>query len=179
MGIFSWLRPKPPADDGMKFLAGILESGRPDMIVETARQLICGLDLYGCVQTLVGYNNMKHINLPVSKRLRAEQVKGDVKDGPCPDSIETYAGFLATSPIPNEPTRRRFYWFLYGLLLMKTEELAEHDSAHQQSMVVIWTHLSECRDIIENVLRDNILWSDDEKDVALRNRRQRTPSISI
>jgi hypothetical protein len=43
----------------------------------------------------------------------------------------------------------------------------------------IWDHLSECRDIIENVLRDNILWTDDEKDVGMRNRRQRTPTVYL
>jgi hypothetical protein len=83
----------------MAILARILESDRPDVIVETARQMICGLDPNGCVQTLVGYKNMKHINLPVSQRLRAEQVKAGVKDEPCPDTIETYARFLADSPI--------------------------------------------------------------------------------
>jgi len=28
-------------------------------------------------------------------------------------------------------------------------------------------------------LRDNILWTEDEKDIGLRNRRQRTPSIYL
>ncbi len=99
MGIFSSLRAEPPADNGIPALAAILESGRPDMIVETTRQLICGLDRNGCVQTLVAYKNMKHINLPVSKRLRAKQMEAGATDEPCPDTIETWARFLAVSPI--------------------------------------------------------------------------------
>jgi hypothetical protein len=179
MGIFSRFRQKPPADERMSALAEILEGNQPDIIVETARRLICDLDPNGCVQTLIGYKNMKHINLLVSKRLRAEQVKAGVKDDRCPDSIETYGKFLATSRIPNEPTRRRFYWFLYGLFLMKAENIAEHDPAYRESVAAIWHHLSESRDIIENVLRDNILWTDDEKDVGMRNRRQRTPTVYL
>jgi hypothetical protein len=150
----------------MSALATILESGRPNMIVETTRQLICDLDRNGCVQTLVGYKNMKHIYLPVSKRVRAEQVKAGMKDHLCSDSIETYARFIANSPIPNEPARRRCYWFLYGLFLMKAEEIAQHDPEYEEAVSAIWRHLSECLDIIENVLRDNILWTADEKDVG-------------
>ena len=106
MGVFSWFRAtKSATDELMSALAEILGSERPDVIVETARQMICDLDPNGCVQTLVGYKNMKHIELPVSKRIRAKQVKAGVKDDLCPDTIETFARFLAKSPIPNEPTR--------------------------------------------------------------------------
>ena len=179
IGIFSWLRPKRPVDDGLKTLAAIRQRGDAGMIVETACQLICNLDPNGCVHTLVGYNNVKYISLLVSRSLRQKQVEEGITDNLCPDTMESYARFVADTPIPNEPTRRRLYWFLYGLILMKTEELAEHDSAHQPSMVAIWTHLNECRDIIDNVLRANVLWTDDEKDVGMRNRRQRTPSIYL
>jgi hypothetical protein len=102
MGIFSRFRQKPPVDERMSALAEILEGNQPDIIVETARRLICDLDPNGCVQTLVGYKNMKHINLLVSKRLRAE-LKAGVKDDPCPDSIETYGKFLATSRYRTSP----------------------------------------------------------------------------
>ena len=163
----------------MSVFVAIVENGRPEMIVETARQLICALDRNGCVQTLVGYKNMKHIMLPVSQRLRAKQIEAGAKDEPCPDSIESYARFIANSCPPDLPSRWRSYWFLYGSLLMKVEDIAEHDPAYQQSVWAIWNHLSECQDIIENVLRDNILWTEDEKDIGLRNRRQRTPSIYL
>jgi hypothetical protein len=176
MGIFTWLRSKPRADEGMSALAAILESGRRDMIVETTRQLIGDLDPNGRVQALVGYKNMRYINLPVSKRLRAEQIKAGVKDDPCPDTIETYARFIAKGPVPNDPARRRFYWFLYGLFLMKAEEIAAHDPKYAEAVSAIRRHLEECEDIIESVLRDNILWTADEKDVGIGNRRQRPPT---
>jgi hypothetical protein len=172
MGIFSWLRPKHRADEAMAALANILESGRPDMIVETTRQLISNLDPNGRVQTLVGYKNMKHIYLPVSKRLRVEQLKAGMKNGLSPDSIETYARFIAGGPTPNEAARLRCYWFLYGLFLMKAEEIAEGDPKYEEAVSEFW-HQLDCEDIIENVLRENILWTAEEKDVGIRNRHSR------
>jgi hypothetical protein len=164
MGIFSWLRPKPATDDGLLALAGILESNRPDMIVETARQLICNLDPNGCVQTLVGYNNMKHINLPVFQRLRAEQVKAGTNDHLCPDTIESCARFIVSGPIPDEPSRWRLYWFLYGLFLMKAENIAEHDAAYRDTLADIWMRLIDSSKFMKTVLEHNVLWRNDEKD---------------
>jgi hypothetical protein len=164
MGIFSWLRQKPSPDEGLLALAGILESNRTDVIVETARQLICDLDPNGCVQTLVGYNNMKHIYLPVSRALRERQVNAGVKnDDPCPDTIESYAKFIASSPIPNEPSRWRSYWFLYGLFLMKAEDIAKRETAYRDIFADIWIRLIESSRLTKTVLEHNVLWRNDEK----------------
>ncbi len=62
---------------------------------------------------------------------------------------------------------------------MSAEDIAEHDPACREAISAIWNHLSECQDIIEHALHDNILWTDDEKDVGMRNRRQRTPTTYL
>jgi hypothetical protein len=117
----------PPPDPDMQAVAEILEMNRPDMIVEMARELVLSFDPNGCVQLLVGYKNMKHIMLPVSKELRAKQIKEGMGGELCPDSIAGMAGMIANTPPPDEPSRRRSYWFLGGLLLMRAEEIAADD----------------------------------------------------
>lgn len=179
MGVFSGFRPKARIDAGMLGLAALLGSGSCDLIVEAASRLICGLDPNGCVQMLVGYKNIKHIYFPVTKELRARQAKAGAGEEPLPDSIEGYANFLVKGTIPNELARRRVYWFLYGLALIKVEEIANHDQKYAGSISAIWRHLGECQDIIETVLQDNVLWSDDEKNVGMGNRHQRTPTVYL
>jgi hypothetical protein len=108
--IAAWFRPKDAGDARVKFLASILESGSPDMIINTTREMICGLDPNGCVMAMVGYKNMRHIYLLVSKKLRKQQLDSGVTNDLAPDTIEGYARFLSDTPIPNEPTRWRLMW---------------------------------------------------------------------
>jgi hypothetical protein len=105
----------------------------------------------------------------MSPRTRQVQIHSKINVQLVPNTIEQFAKFISNSPIPNEETRRRFVWFMYGLFLMKAEELAERDVSHEQSVQDIWNYLRQYRGVINNVLKENILWTDDEKDVGLRN----------
>jgi hypothetical protein len=111
MGFLSLFRPKPRADENLVLLANILESGNRELIFETTRQVICGLDPNGCVQLLVGYKNVKHIYLLVSKQLRRELdsnirigVRVDVL-GEAMEEIESRSA--PTLSVSSSPCRRK------------------------------------------------------------------------
>lgn len=167
--ILGWLRPKAKSDEQLKLLADILKSGSHHLIIETSREMFRDLDPNGCVMAMVGYKNMKHIYLPVSRRLHREQTEAGQTGGLVPDSIEQYAEFISATPTENEPAHRRQMWFMYGLFLMKSEVISECDGSYKAVVDGIFDHLSQYRAFIVSALAENILWTEEEKDTAKRN----------
>lgn len=160
---------KQKRDEGLISFSSIIENGSVEIIIDTAREIIRDLDPSGCVMAMVAYKNMKHIYFPASKQIYDHQVKQGLTEGLAPNTIESYAKFLSDSLIPNEETRWRLTWFIYGLLLMKAGDISQLDASYKEKMHSVWTHLRQYRDVIDFVLENNVIWTADEKDVGMRN----------
>lgn len=144
-----------------------------DALVEATRRQVLSLDPNGCAMLLVAYNNMKHVMLPATTQLRMKQLRAGTMTSEFPGTIEAYARFLTRSPLPDAVARRRTAWFLYGLMVLKTEKLSA-GGQYEATMAEVWGHLRHGRALMPGVLEQNRLWSGDEKMVGMTGH----PSLS-
>ena len=153
--MFSWLRRKQPPSvslpilelDDHSFVRAVLASqeGQPP-----GAGAMC----------VVAYLNLTPM---IGASFEVARETGDSK---VPSTLDDFIRLIATTLATktDEIEKRRLMWLFQAALIMRATQKSETSPLLLDDTAQIWVHLVKGGAVIDGALRDNILWSDEEKE---------------
>ena len=143
------------------------EPGLADMLklddsafVQTVSAMMQRSHVQACAMCVIAYQNlgpMLEAAIELSKAAPTERLPTDL------DSHICWLIPLLENP-KDEFAERRLGWFFYALLIKRASERAVSNPNLDEHVVEIWIMLAKGAAVLHEVIKQNILWSEDEKE---------------